>query len=173
MYIVTSNVDSSEAVHDCMSEFWMFIIFVDILCVYTYSSIYCIVQNEDETRNESVVAVAAVPLVLRKQVPEGCQVQPKFHIYICYIYIYIYIYIYSYIYHPAPTGLQDVTGSRSASGQNSSPFICMFITLVIHTYVIHIYGCSDLLDPNWLMQMITVFPLFLLVSFPTGGGSCL
>jgi len=105
MYIVTSNVDSSEAVHDCMSEFWMFIIFVDILCVYTYSSIYCIVQNEDETRNESVVAVAAVPLVLielRKQVPEGCQVQPKFHIYIC------YIYIYSYIYHPAPTGLQDV-----------------------------------------------------------------
>jgi len=111
MYIVTSNVDSSEAVHDCMSEFWMFIIFVDILCVYTYSSIYCIVQNEDETRNESVVAVAAVPLVLielRKQVPEGCQVQPKFHIYICYIYIYIYIYIYSYIYHPAPTGLQDV-----------------------------------------------------------------
>jgi hypothetical protein len=94
MYIVTSNVDSSEAVHDCMSEFWMFIIFVDILCVYTYSSIYCIVQNEDETRNESVVAVAAVPLVLRKQVPEGCQVQPKFHIYICYIYIYIYIFLY-------------------------------------------------------------------------------
>ena len=106
MYIVTSNVDSSEAVHltsDCMSEFWMFIIFVDILCVYTYSSIYCIVQNEDETRNESVVAVAAVPLVLielRKQVPEGCQVQPKFHIYICYIYIYIYILLYIYIYIP-------------------------------------------------------------------------
>ena len=159
MYIVTSNVDSSEAVHltsDCMSEFWMFIIFVDILCVYTYSSIYCIVQNEDETRNESVVAVAAVPLVLielRKQVPEGCQVQPKFHIYIC------YIYIYSYIYHPAPTGLQDVMRVEQnfklrevnrfafsvGAERNTSR---KGITLVIHMYV-H-YPCNSYVCDSYL-----------------------
>jgi hypothetical protein len=121
MYIVTSNVDSSEAVHDCMSEFWMFIIFVDILCVYTYSSIYCIVQNEDETRNESVVAVAAVPLVLielRKQVPEGCQVQPKFHIYICYIYIYIYIFLYI---PPSPHRATGCNASGAVEVARSQP----------------------------------------------------
>jgi hypothetical protein len=121
MYIVTSNVDSSEAVHDCMSEFWMFIIFVDILCVYTYSSIYCIVQNEDETRNESVVAVAAVPLVLielRKQVPEGCQVQPKFHIYICYIYIYIYILLYI---PPSPHRATGCNASGAVEVARSQP----------------------------------------------------
>ena len=134
MYIVTSNVDSSEAVHDCMSEFWMFIIFVDILCVYTYSSIYCIVQNEDETRNESVVAVAAVPLVLRKQVPEGCQVQPKFHIYICYIYIYIFLYI-----PPSP---------HRATGCNRFAFSVGAELESVHMYV-H-YPCNSYVCDSYL-----------------------